>query len=118
MPVGKTGQRQICGNAVLYYGWFLQMSSTPDESPEQLPDFAEAWMRQRTVSAERLSAMRRQELCEMTEAESAAVFAKLEPCRPYPLRPTSGLVEQQRLFRLFAQSGNSAVDGQKHERDS
>jgi hypothetical protein len=94
------------------------MSSRNEEHHEQLPEFAEAWMRQRTVAAERLAAIRLQELREMTEAESAIVFAKLEPCRPYPLRPTSGLVEQQRLFRLFAQSENHAVGGQDHERDS
>lgn len=93
------------------------MSSRNEEHREQLPKFAEAWMRQRTVSAERLAAMRLQELREMTEAESAVIFARLEPCRPYPLRPTSGLVEQQRLFRLFAQSEDRAADGQGHERN-
>lgn len=94
------------------------MSSKHEERRKQLPNFAKAWMMQRTVSAKRLAAMRLQELREMTEADSAIIFAKLEPCRPYPLRPTSGLVEQQRLFRLFAQSTNRAVDGRDHERDS
>jgi hypothetical protein len=42
--------------------------------------------------------MRVEELRRMTEADAARVFAQLDPPRPYAVRPSSGLVDQQRLF--------------------
>jgi hypothetical protein len=45
--------------------------------------------------------MKRQSLRQMTEADAARIFAQLDPPRPYTLRESSGLVEQQRWFRLL-----------------
>lgn len=65
---------------------------------------AEAYVRawERTAAAletERLRALRR-----LSESQAAQRFARLlSPTPPYPLRPGSGLVEQQRIFSLLRQ---------------
>ncbi len=68
----------------------------------RLPDFASQWLAQWRIAGARLDEMRRQELSAMTEADAARIFDQLDPVRPYELRPTSGLVEQQRWFRKLA----------------
>ena len=68
-----------------------------------LPAFARQWLEQRLLAAAKLEELRIQELIGLTEADAAQIFAQLDPCRPYELRPSSGLVEQQRWFRLLMQ---------------
>ena len=74
------------------------MSELHDAVPEPLPPFAATWLAQRRRGYERLERMRLEELRSMTEVDAAGVFARLDPLRPYVLRSSSGLVEQQRLF--------------------
>lgn len=71
------------------------------EGTEYLPAFASQWMAQWRVAATRLESLRRQQMRELTEADAARLFAMLDPPRPYQLRPSSGLVEQQRWFALL-----------------
>ena len=68
---------------------------------DPLPAFAARWLQQRRLGFERLDQMKRQSLRQMTEADAARIFAQLDPPRPYTLRESSGLVEQQRWFRLL-----------------
>ena len=77
------------------------MAERPARIPEPLPEFAPRWLQQRRLGFAKLEELQRNELCTMTEAEAARVFAQLDPPRPYPLRASSGLVEQQRWFRLL-----------------
>ena len=66
----------------------------PDER-EGAKALADAWQ---CAEAE-LTSLRIRELRQMSEAESAQRFARfLSPPGPYPLRKSSGLVEQQRIF--------------------
>ncbi len=74
------------------------------DGTEYVPAFARQWMAQWRIAATRLEELHRQELRNMTEADAARIFALLDPPRPYELRPTSGLVEQQRWFRLFRET--------------
>jgi hypothetical protein len=53
---------------------------------------------QRQLGHDRIEQMRREQLRQMTEADAARIFSQLDPPRPYVLRPTSGLVEQQLRF--------------------
>jgi hypothetical protein len=69
----------------------------PDDT-EYLPPFASEWMAQWRIAAARLESLRRREIRDLTEASAARVFALLDPPRPYQLRPSSGLIEQQRRF--------------------
>jgi hypothetical protein len=69
----------------------------PDDT-EYLPPFASEWMAQWRIAAARLESLRRREIRDLTEASAARVFALLDPPRPYQLRPSSGLIEQQRWF--------------------
>ncbi|MGA8262033.1 MAG: hypothetical protein WB783_17615 [Arenicellales bacterium] len=64
----------------------------PDNGARQ---YANAWRRAGPeLERERLRALRR-----LSEAEAAKRFALLLRLPgPYPLRPSSGLVEQQRIF--------------------
>ena len=71
------------------------------DGTQYLPAFAPQWLTQWRTAAARLEELRRQELRAMTEADAARIFAQLDPARPYELRPTSGLVEQQRWFGLL-----------------
>ena len=48
-----------------------------------------------------MDALRLKELKNMTESEAARIFAQLDVPHPYPLRPSSGLVEQQYWFKLL-----------------
>lgn len=60
---------------------------------------ARAWVERWRRAQELLEAERLRELRAMSERESAQRFARLlriDP--PYPLRPSSGLVEQQRIL--------------------
>jgi len=68
-----------------------------------LPPFAATWLAQRRLAHERLERMRMEELRRMTPADAARVFAQLDPPRPYVLRPSSGLIQQQRLFAKLHQ---------------
>ena len=70
-----------------------------------LPDFAEQWYSQISAGYEKVEAMRTAELQNMTEQDSARIFARLEPPRPFEIRSSSGLIEQQRLFRKLLESG-------------
>ena len=71
------------------------------DGTEYLPDFAPQWLAQWRRAAARLEQLRREELENLTESQAASIFAQLDPPRPYELRPSSGLVEQQRWFQLF-----------------
>lgn len=53
---------------------------------------------QRRLGYERIEQLRLERLRNMTEREAAEIFDTLDPPRPYRLRPSSGLVEQQRRF--------------------
>ena len=64
-----------------------------------LPPFASQWLAQLRIGFERLEAMRREQLRNMTEQDAARIFEQLDPPRPYELRSGSGLIEQQRKFR-------------------
>lgn len=56
---------------------------------------ADAWQ----CAEKELASLRIRELRQMSETESAQRFARfLSPPGPYPLRTSSGLVEQQRIF--------------------
>lgn len=71
--------------------------SDPHDQDEQdaAKALADAWQ----CAGEELAALRIRELRQMSEAESAQRFARfLSPPGPYPLRKSSGLVEQQRIF--------------------
>lgn len=74
------------------------MSDSTNSDRESLPPFAATWLAQRRLGFERLERMRLEELRSMTEADADRIFANLDPARPDALRPSSGLVEQQRLF--------------------
>jgi hypothetical protein len=90
----------------------IPLRHDPDMTPSrQLPDFAAAWMKQRSIASERLAAMKQHQLRAMTEADSARVFSQLEPLRPFALRPTSGLVEQQRLFQKLLRKTPDTEEG-------
>lgn len=78
---------------------------------EGLPPYAAQWFEQRRLGFERLDHLRRQAIREMTESESAKIFAQLDPPRPYQLRPSSGLIEQQRWFRLLRQPRDERSQG-------
>ena len=75
---------------------------------EPLPPFAAEWLAQRNIGHARLEELRIERLRQMTEAESARIFSMLDPPRPYTLRPSSGLVEQQRWFRLLRERQEEA----------
>lgn len=68
-----------------------------------LPDYAHEWYAQISAGYEKLEAIRTAELRNMTEQDAARIFDQLEPPRPFEIRPSSGLVEQQRLFRKLLQ---------------
>lgn len=69
-------------------------SQYPDER-EGAQALAAAWQ----CAEEELASLRVRELRQLSESESARRFARLLcPPAPYPLRKTSGLVEQQRVF--------------------
>ena len=79
------------------------MLDSSDADREVLPPFAATWLAQRRLAYQRLERMRLEELRRMTEADAARTFAQLDPPRPFVLRPSSGLVEQQRLFTALHQ---------------
>lgn len=59
-----------------------------------------AWMAQWRSAGEALAAVRQEELARMSDAEAEAAVLALGdlPSPELPASPTSGLVEQQRLF--------------------
>ena len=60
---------------------------------------AEAYVRAWRHRGAAMNAERLRELRQLTEREAARRFARsLQLPGPYPLRPSSGLVEQQRVF--------------------
>lgn len=80
---------------------------------EYLPDFAPEWFAQWRLAANRLAELHLERLANLTESEAGRIFALLDPPRPYELRSTSGLVEQQRLFGKLRDS--AIQDGQVME---
>lgn len=72
------------------------MPSPPDRSePTEAESYAAAWRR----AGPALDAKRLQTLRSLSEAESARCFAELlTPVVALPMRPSSGLVEQQRAL--------------------
>jgi hypothetical protein len=79
------------------------MPPTADDAKDSgAASFAAAWRR----AAPELEAKRLQALRNLSEQESALCFAELlTPAGEYPLRSSSGLVEQQRILaRLRAAS--------------
>lgn len=85
-----------------------------DAPGEKLPEFASQWLAQRRLGFARLEELRQQQLRNMTEAEAARIFSQLDPPRPYRLRPSSGLVEQQRWFRMLKEKLDaSSVEGER-----
>ncbi len=77
------------------------VSSNQLHNGEPLPSFAAQWLAQRRIGFARIDQLKADQLRGMTEADAARIFAQLDPPRPYALRPSSGLVEQQRLFALL-----------------
>jgi hypothetical protein len=82
---------------------------------EPLPDFAPQWLAQRRLGYARLEELKLEELRQMTESDAARIFAMLDPPRPYALRPSSGLVEQQRWFMLARTRQLDAERGDRRE---
>lgn len=78
----------------------MSTDATKRSAGAEAHDYVRAW--ERTAAAlelERLRALRR-----LSEVEAARQFATLlSPPPPYPLRPGSGLVEQQRIFSRLRQ---------------
>jgi hypothetical protein len=73
-----------------------------NQPPDDAAKLAARWFRtQPALEAERLRRLR-----SLSERDAAEQFARLlQSSGPYPLRPTSGLVEQQRILaRLRNQS--------------
>ncbi len=72
------------------------MPNPPDKTtPTEAASYAAAWRR----AGPALDAKRLQSLWSLTEEESAQCFARLlTPGVALPLRPSSGLVEQQRVL--------------------
>ena len=85
--------------------------------PAALPDFAAQWLAQWRLGQAKLEELRLKALREMTEADSARAFALLDPPRPYTLRPSSGLIEQQRWFQLLWQRTHERTRSKNRERD-
>ena len=85
------------------------MTDADNQLPEPLPEFASEWLSQRRIGFARLEQLRQEELRAMTETEAARVFAQLDPPQPYELRPSSGLVEQQRWFERLHDMTNDQV---------
>jgi hypothetical protein len=83
----------------------------------ELPDFAAEWLAQRRLGQAKLEQLKLRSLREMTEADSARIFAQLDPPRPYVLRTTSGLVEQQYWFQLLWQRAQEESPSSNRERD-
>lgn len=73
-----------------------------------LPAFAPQWMAQWRIAAARLELLRSETLRALTQRDAARIFALLDPPRPYELRSSSGLVEQQRWFDLLRRRAASA----------
>jgi hypothetical protein len=70
-------------------------SSVTGSTPQEASALVAAWSR----SAPALERERLKELERMTEGESARRFIELlQGVPPYPQRPSSGLVEQQRIL--------------------
>ena len=67
--------------------------------PEQLPSNAQKWMAQWRSAAVELPKIRDRELRSMTDMQIIANAIALEPGRPYPLRPESGMVVMQQWFQ-------------------
>lgn len=66
---------------------------------------AEAYVRRWRRTAAAMNAERLRELRRLTESEAAQRFARLlSRSSGYPLRPGSGLVEQQRIFARLRRS--------------
>ena len=75
------------------------MSATPGKSPLDDAAAAQAFVAAWERTAAVLDGERRRDLRQLSELESARRFAELLSLPlPYPLRPQSGLVEQQRIF--------------------
>lgn len=68
---------------------------------EEAQQYVRAWR----VTATALDRQHRLELQALSEIEAARRFARLLDIGPHPLRPSSGLVEQQRLFARLRHSG-------------
>jgi hypothetical protein len=67
--------------------------------PEPLPPYAQKWMDQWRSAAVELPKIRDRELRSMTDMQIIANAIALEPARPYPLRPESGMVVMQQWFQ-------------------
>jgi hypothetical protein len=62
------------------------------------PAFATAWLRQRREGSARVAVIEAAELASLDDVEALRLADALLAATPPMLRPTSGLVEQQRLF--------------------
>ena len=74
---------------------FSKKTSPNQNSADAAKALADVWREAQGV----LEAERLQRLRNLSELDAARQFAQLlQTLGPYPLRPTSGLVEQQRLL--------------------
>jgi hypothetical protein len=64
-----------------------------------LPTFAEEWMAQWRSAARELEKVRVRELRELTDQQALERSICLVPVKPYPSRPSSGLVELQQWLQ-------------------
>ena len=64
-----------------------------------LPPYAREWMAQWHGATRELAKIRIRELRELTDEQALERSISLVPVKPFPLRPTSGLVELQRWLR-------------------
>lgn len=70
-----------------------------DSRHTHIDDDPAEWVRRWRRAEDLLEAQRLRDLKALSELESARRFASvLRVYTPYPLRPSSGLVEQQRVF--------------------
>ena len=65
------------------------------------------WMQQWRRSSKALEEIRKAEIRRISEADSVRMFNQLEWTGQRPFRPTSGLVEQQRIFKTFREKNQT-----------
>jgi hypothetical protein len=68
------------------------------EKQDSLPPFAREWMAQWHSADRELAKIRIKELRELTDQQALQRSISLVPVKPFPIRPSSGLVELQQWF--------------------
>jgi len=77
------------------------MERQPEERMAHFRDQELLWMEQWKRSSKALEEIRKAEIQRISEADSVRKFNQLEWTGVRPVRDTSGLVEQQRIFKTF-----------------